>query len=137
MTGEDVATAALALVGKPFRLHGRDPRSGLDCVGVLAAALGGETRLPNGYALRSRTLPDVPAIMAALGLTEASGDTQPSDVLMLRCSPCQFHFAIAATRARIVHAHAGLRKVVLGPLPDAWPVIGRWRFSSPSPLARI
>lgn len=136
MTGKDVATAALALVGTPFRLHGRDPRSGLDCVGVLAAALGGETGLPNGYALRCRTLPDVPAIMAALGLTEASGDTQPGDVLMLRCAPCQFHFAIAAAADRIVHAHAGLRKVVLGPLPDAWPVIGRWRLPS-SPLARI
>jgi hypothetical protein len=56
---------------------------------------------------------------------------------MLRCSPCQFHFAIAVTAARIVHAHAGLRKVVLGPLPDAWPVVGRWRLPSPSLLARI
>jgi cell wall-associated NlpC family hydrolase len=137
VTGEDVATAALALVGTPFRLHGRDPRSGLDCVGVLAAALGGETALPNGYTLRSRTLPDVPAIMATLGLAEARGDTRPGDILMLRCPPCQFHFAIAAAATRIVHAHAGLRKVVLGPLPEAWPVIGCWRLPSPSPLARI
>jgi cell wall-associated NlpC family hydrolase len=137
VTGEDVAAAALALVGTPFRLHGRDPRSGLDCVGVLEVALGTQIPLPNGYALRSRTLPDVPAIMAALGLTDANGNTQPGDVLMLRCSPCQFHFAIAAATGRIVHAHAGLRKVVLGPLPDAWPVIGRWRLASPSPLARI
>ncbi len=34
-----VVAAARALVGVPFRLHGRD-RDGLDCVGVAALALG-------------------------------------------------------------------------------------------------
>ena len=34
-----VVAAARALVGVPFRLHGRD-RDGLDCVGLAALALG-------------------------------------------------------------------------------------------------
>jgi cell wall-associated NlpC family hydrolase len=38
--GERVAAAAFALVGTPFRLRGRDPRTGLDCVGLALAAFG-------------------------------------------------------------------------------------------------
>jgi cell wall-associated NlpC family hydrolase len=34
-----LATAAETLVGSRFRLHGRDPETGLDCVGVVAAAM--------------------------------------------------------------------------------------------------
>ena len=38
-TGEALATAAEQLIGIPFRLHGRNPETGLDCVGVVAAAV--------------------------------------------------------------------------------------------------
>ena len=55
MTGEDLARAALGLKGAPFRLHGRDPATGLDCIGLFAVAMaraGRPVALPNGYALR-------------------------------------------------------------------------------------
>ena len=39
MTAESLALAAEALEGAPFRLHGRDPVTGLDCIGVLAQSL--------------------------------------------------------------------------------------------------
>ncbi len=35
----DLAAAALNLIGTPFRLHGRDPATGLDCVGLVAEAM--------------------------------------------------------------------------------------------------
>ena len=132
MTGTDLATAALTLVGTPFRLHGRDPASGLDCIGVLEAALaraGKPARLPNGYPLRARRLPDLHRTTAMLGLDEADGNVIPGDVVMLRVSPCQLHLAIAMCPMTAVHAHAGLRKVVLAPLPLEWPRIAHWRLS--------
>jgi cell wall-associated NlpC family hydrolase len=57
--GERVAAAALALVGTPFRLHGRDPLTGLDCVGLAACALtmaGLTTQPPRRYALRNASI---------------------------------------------------------------------------------
>ncbi|KMS55361.1 hypothetical protein V474_20210 [Novosphingobium barchaimii LL02] len=139
MTPDTLAAAALELVGTRFRLHGRDPQTGLDCVGVLSAAcsaLGRDAPLPARYALRSRAMPDTARIVADLGMTAANGPIRPGDVLMLRPSPCQFHMAIAATARSVVHAHAGLRKVVLGPLPGEWPVAGHWRLLPTSDLTR-
>lgn len=137
MTGEDLARAARALVGVPFRLHGRDPRSGVDCVGVLAASyasLGREVSLPNGYALRTRSIPDLSGLFARIGMEPVTAPLQTGDVLLLRPSPCQLHLVIAATTRSIVHAHMALRKVVLGPLPADWPVVGHWRLHPNPPL---
>lgn len=134
MTGSDLAAAALTLVGVPFRLHGRDPLAGLDCIGVLEAALGrcgASIRLPNGYTLRSRTLPNLTGVVAGIGMASASGDICTGDVLMLRPSPCQHHLAIATGDRRIVHAHAGLRRVVEALRPGAWPLVAHWRFAPP------
>lgn len=139
MTGAQLAEAASGLVGAPFRLHGRDPRTGLDCLGVLAAAceaLGRQTALPNGYALRMRRMPEASRIAAGLGLQPASGAVLPGDVLMLRPSPCQLHIAIAADARSLVHAHAGLRKVVRGPLPGDWPIAAHWRLPPPAPASK-
>ncbi|MFC0203505.1 hypothetical protein [Novosphingobium soli] len=140
MSGEALARAALSLVGAPFRLHGRDPASGLDCLGVLAlvcAATGRTARLPTGYALRSRRVPDADRHAAMLGLRPAAGEIARGDVLLLRTAPCQLHLAIAVSAASIVHAHAGLGKVVRGPLPPTWPVLGHWRAAPAAPLEDI
>ena len=131
MSGEALAAAAEALAGTRFRLHGRDPATGLDCVGVLAAALAAIGRgapLPTGYRLRARAIPDLADAAQACGLVPARGGPRPGDVLLARTGPCQFHLAIAAAGDRFVHAHAGLRRVVVaaGPLP--WPLAGHWRL---------
>lgn len=130
MNGQQLAAGAEALVGSPFRLHGRDPATGLDCVGVLAAALssaGHPHHLPNSYTLRNRSLLDTFPIAQLCGLSPASGNIVPGDVLICRVSPCQFHIAIAASQDGFVHAHAGLRRVVLAPGPLPWPIIQHWR----------
>ena len=135
MTGLQLASAAELLVGAPFRLHGRDPATGLDCVGVLSAALssGGHShRLPNGYALRNRSLLDTSSIAQLCGLVPASGSIVAGDVLICRVSPCQFHIAIAASKGGFVHAHAGLRRVVLAPGPLPWPIVQHWRAGAAS-----
>jgi cell wall-associated NlpC family hydrolase len=131
MTGDDVAHAALALVGTPFRLHGRDPRHGLDCVGVLAIAICARAALPNSYTLRGGRLEEIERLAPSLGLETAAGRILAGDVLLFRPGPAQFHFAIAANRNLLVHAHAGLRRVVVGPRPEHWPLIGHWRLQNP------
>lgn len=122
-----VADAALAAVGARFRLHGRAPATGLDCVGLAAWALragGYDGPVPTGYALRGG---DAAAVAALLdeGLARADG-TRPGDLLLLRTGPGQLHCGIW-TQAGLVHADAGLRRVVVWPGPVPWTIVGAWR----------
>lgn len=131
MSGPDLARAAEDLVGTRFRLHGRDPASGLDCIGVFAAAMAGIGRpvaAPNGYAPRLRDLAAFRPLAAPWGFAEAGGTPEPGDVLMFGVGPVQFHLAIAARGDLLVHAHAGLRRVVLGPAGTDWQPAGHWRL---------
>lgn len=132
---ERLAQAALSLVGTRYRLHGRDPVTGLDCVGLLAASLdciGSKALLPNGYTLRSRRLAGLAEIADRAGLYEVDDGIAAGHVLLLRCSPVQHHLVIATSDACCVHAHAGLRRVVRTPIPAEWPVAGHWQLA-PNP----
>lgn len=137
MSGSDpdlglaLTRAAEALVGTPFRLHGRDPATGLDCVGVLAAALsaiGRSAPLPNGYALRSRRTDGFATAARACGFAEADRPVRPGDAVLARTAPCQAHLLVAATGGGFIHAHARLKRVVRLDGPLDWPVIGHWRL---------
>lgn len=131
MSGLALAEAAEALVGTKFRLHGRDPATGLDCVGLLGAALteiGRPVTLPNGYPLRATSVDALLPDPAALGFAEASGAIVPGDVLLLGLGACQFHLAIAARGGGHVHAHAGLHRVVLSPPPLPAAPVRHWRL---------
>lgn len=131
MNGSDLALAAEALVGTPFRLHGRDPASGLDCLGVLnasLAALGLPSHLPTGYRLRMRSLPDFGSFVAGCGLVAVAGDIAPGDAVMVRIGPVQFHVLVAGNQGCFIHAHAGLRRVVSGEMPPASSIVGHWRL---------
>jgi cell wall-associated NlpC family hydrolase len=132
VSGAALAAAARKLVGVPYRHDGRDPTTGLDCLGVLGAALAAVGRgapLPARTALRWRRDPDVAAIATACGLLCADGPVALGDVLLVRCSPLQLHVLLAVQADRFVHAHAGLRRVVLGPRDPAWPIVGHWRHT--------
>lgn len=128
MSGAAGAKAALAAVGARFRLHGRDPASGLDCVGVVALAVraaGYAGPVPSGYAMRGG---DAAAMAAAFDavLSHADG-TRPGDVVLMRAGPAQWHLGVIV-EGGMVHADAGLRRVVRRPGPPGWPVVGAWRI---------
>jgi cell wall-associated NlpC family hydrolase len=132
MTGRRLALAAAAegFVGVPFRFRGRDPRSGLDCVGLVAAALdaiGAPAPPIAPYAFRQRDFAAQIAGAALAGFDDAGDGPQTGDVLLLRPAPAQVHLAIVAP-AGLIHAHAGLGKVVLTPAPIDWPVARHWRL---------
>lgn len=128
--GERVALAAEALVGTRFRLHGRDPRWGLDCVGLVSASLEGaglRTAPPHGYGLRNSDRGDPDALARRCALRPAEGRRLPGDVLLTRAGPAQVHLIVCGRDEGFVHAHAGLRRVVSMPGPLPWPVLRHWR----------
>lgn len=92
------------------------------------AAIGCPAPLPMGYALRTAALPDLAVLAQACGFGEAKGPVLPGEVQFLRVGPCQHHLAIAVRRGRFVHAHAGLRRVVIVPGPLSSPVTHRWHL---------
>ncbi|MET4131706.1 cell wall-associated NlpC family hydrolase [Porphyrobacter sp. MBR-155] len=130
--GVALAEAAAKLVGSPFRLHGRDPATGLDCVGLVVAALsatGATPRAPSGYGLRNLSVDHWLHFADRSGLTASPGPIRAGDVLLIALSHCQHHLAIAASAASIIHAHAGLRKVVWQPLDPAWRLHIKWQVA--------
>lgn len=129
--GERLARAAEALIGTPFRLHGRQPGVALDCVGLVVAALatiGRKGVAPARYGLRNSAIADALACAPGLGLRTVSGAIRPGDVLLVRSGPAQHHLLVAATGSGFIHAHAGLRRVVATPGPVPWPVLRHWRL---------
>lgn len=126
MSGEEgaaaIVAAARALLGVPFRLHGRG-RDGLDCVGVAALALG--RAAPRAYGLRSGDAGRAAHWLEAAGLRPVA-EGQAGDLALVRPGPLQLHLMIG-TGAGFVHAHAGLRRVVEMPGESPWPIIGWWR----------
>ncbi|NIJ23738.1 peptidoglycan endopeptidase [Sphingomonas japonica] len=126
-----VAAAARALVGVPFRLHGRDPATGLDCIGVAALAVRGggsdaPVPVPTGYALRSGDVGRMLKGLAAAGL-EPVGDNVPGTVALVLPGPRQLHLAVL-TDAGFVHADGRAKRVVERPGALPWLVLGRWRL---------
>jgi cell wall-associated NlpC family hydrolase len=129
-----IAAAAEALCGTPFRLHGRDPATGLDCVGLVVAALercGRQAVAPEGYALRALSVAPLLGFANRNGfaMLDPTSPTAAGDLILLRLSAIQAHLAIALDDGRFVHAHAGLGKVVI---EDALPgeTIAHWRLTA-------
>jgi len=115
--------AARALVGVPFRLHGRSPERGLDCVGLAALVL--KRAAPEGYGLRSGDEGRASEWLRAAGLRRVEA-AREGDLALVRPGPLQLHLMIVVPGGH-VHAHAGVGRVVEMPGPSPWPVIGYWR----------
>lgn len=135
--GPVILGAAQLLVGSRFRLHGRDPRTGLDCLGVVKCALdawGGNLNVPQDYTLRQRNWQPMLAYAEASGLRDCSDEErllpQAGDVFLFEVGPAQCHLAISDGKGSLIHAHAGLSRVVFGkPDPD-WRVLRHWRVQA-------
>lgn len=126
-----LADAALSLVGVRFRLHGREPATGLDCVGVVAEAMrraGIEPVVPSGYRLRTASVTSLlPFAHANHFEAVAPAD---ADVVLVMVNPVQPHLAVS-TPGGFVHAHAGIGRVTFLPGTLPWPAGGSWRVPDP------
>lgn len=114
---------ARGAIGVRFRLHGRSVAFGLDCVGLAGLAYG--IAVPRGYALRGGSVAQICAIAQAAGLGRVA-DARPGDLLLLNVGAGQLHLAIAS-EGGVIHADAGLRRVVERPGVPPWPELARWR----------
>jgi hypothetical protein len=122
-SGEEIVRRARALIGVRFRPQGRSG-DGLDCVGLAAAALeiGGVRR---DYALRSSAEEMLVTDLLRHGFRPVER-REPGDLLVMRSGAGQLHLGVW-TGEGLVHADAGLRRVVERPGPVPWPVLSQWR----------
>lgn len=127
-----MSARAIGNVGVPFRLHGRTPQSGMDCIGLLADALssaGFAGAIPADYGLRGRFDQQARTFFETDKFEAVDGAKSrlPGDFALVAIAPWQLHFIIYVSSG-FVHAHAGLRRVVLTPGSPPWPLLGRWRY---------
>lgn len=122
---ERIVRRARRLAGIHFRPQGRSAASGLDCIGLAAAALRIEAPAA-GYALRGGSLARLEDGLRAAGLRPVA-EAKAGDLLVLAAGAGQLHLAIF-TGDGIVHADAGLRRIVERPGPPPWPLLGAWRL---------
>ncbi len=120
-----IVARARGLIGVRFRAQGRDPAAGLDCIGLVAAAVG-TADPPAGYALRGGSVEALAMGLRAAGFRPARA-MQAGDVVAMRTGPEQLHLGIW-TGEGLVHADAGLRRIVERPGEVPWPVLGIWRL---------
>jgi lipoprotein Spr len=123
-SAEEILARARALIGVRFRLQGRSAETGLDCVGLVAEAIGAE-KVPSGYALRGGSAEELAANLEAEGL-EPVAAIRAGDVLAMVPGPAQLHLGIF-TGDGLVHGDAGLGRVVERPGRLPWPISGSWR----------
>lgn len=98
MTGDQVVARARRLIGVRFRAQGRDPAFGVDCVGLVAAALG----------------------------LRRCGNPRAGDVALFETGPGQLHLGVL-TGAGVIHADARAGRVVERPGVPPWPMPAVWR----------
>ena len=125
---DTITARARACVGTRFRSQGREIGIGLDCIGValLAAAAAGILFDVPPYALGGDREVQLDAGLAAQGCVRVDSPG-PGDLIVVAPAPGRRHLGVM-TATGVVHAHAGLGRVVEGPLDPDWPVVGAWRF---------
>jgi len=128
---QEIETRAISQIGVPFRLHGRRPGTALDCIGLAAYALFGEKNnrsIPVGYRFRGDHVGWLESELQHfdLRLLTDGQRREAGDLLVFHVAARQLHLGILTSRG-LVHAHAGLKRIVLAPSSSPWPVIGHWR----------
>lgn len=116
--------AARSLVGTPFRLQGRSCH-GLDCVGLVASVYDLNDAVPDSYAMRGFDPAAAERLLDRHFERRQASRPEPGDVMLLAPGFAQLHLGVW-TGDGLVHAHAGLRRVVETPgLPDQR-IVGIW-----------
>ena len=129
--GLALAEAAQSFLGVAFRLYGRDPATGLDCVGLITVslqAIGERPECPKGYRLRNSSIDAWLTAASRSGLTSVKSPISAGDILLVRPGPQQHHLLIAESQSSAIHAHAGLGRVVREPLDQNPSLEEIWRL---------
>jgi lipoprotein Spr len=122
-----IVAAARACIGTRFRAQGRVPGLGLDCVGLVLAAGRIAAGVVPAYALGGDHAQLLDDTLRVAGCCRVATPL-PGDILVLEPARGLRHLAIM-TPAGAVHAHAGIGRVVEGPLDPGWRRLAAWRFA--------
>lgn len=122
--GDIIVARARAMLGIRFRPQGRSRETGLDCVGLAAAAVGASD-VPRDYALRGASLERLTAGFEAAGLKRVE-QARRGDVLVMEAGPAQLHLGILSDDG-LIHGDASLRRIVERPGLVPWPILSAWR----------
>lgn len=125
--GDAIVGRARSLVGTRFRPQGREPATGLDCVGLLLCVFDlpdGEVR--HDYRLRGFYRRELETELFRFFRRVSATERRCGDVLLCAVAPNQMHLAINCG-VSFVHADARLRKVVETPGGPGWPVLANFR----------
>jgi murein DD-endopeptidase / murein LD-carboxypeptidase len=125
MTGEHIAERARREIGTAFRLHGRSPGVALDCVGLVATAIG-VSDAPAGYSLKGNHHFQIESYFRGSGFALVDGNAENGDIAVVHIAAQHQHLMIRAGSGW-VHAHAGLGRIVHTPDQAPWPIIALWR----------
>jgi hypothetical protein len=129
----EIVAAVRQCVGTRFRVQGRVPGLALDCVGVaLVAAQASGCRVGDvpPYRLGGDHEALVDAFVEQLGLLRCA-EAAPGDLLLYAPAIGRRHLAVqtsAYAETMVVHAHAGIGRVVEAPPDPDWVLISTWRF---------
>lgn len=123
-----IVTAARGCVGTRFRSQGRVAGIGLDCIGValVAAQAAGIGFTVPSYALGGDHEAELEAALARRGCLVVAA-AAPGDLVVAAPARGRRHIGVR-TPGGVIHAHAGLGRVVEGPLDPGWTIIGAWRL---------
>jgi hypothetical protein len=123
----DFAERARAHVGTRFRPQGRDPRFGLDGVGLILCTFGlPADAVRKDYRLRGEHRDELLVELERRFRRVPRSRIRPGDVLLLSVASDQLHLGIA-TGEGLIHADAKLGKVVEAPKLPCWPVVAAFR----------
>jgi cell wall-associated NlpC family hydrolase len=126
MTEDEVVARARGLVGTRFRPQGRDPDTGLDCVGLAIAAYGlSASSVRRNYRLHGPHEAELRVEISRF--FKRVKDRESGDLMLCKAGADQLHLAIACDGS-FIHADAGLRRVVETPGEPRWPVLGAYRL---------
>lgn len=132
MKAADIARRARAELGTPYRLHGRLPGRALDCIGLVAVAVGplvpADIIIPATYALRGYYELEIRGFFGRCGfdMPPCADALREGDVIAVQPGPGQWHLMVEDGLG-LVHADAGLRRVTYVPGCSPWPVVAIFR----------
>lgn len=126
MTGEDVVREAKALLGVPYRHQGRDPETGIDCVGlpvIIVRRLGGAVEDYTAYQMEpdGRTLLDY----VRRNCDPVFNDMRLGDLLVFyfrrrRELPQHVGIVVQLDPPMFLHTHSGTGKVIEVDFDERW-----------------
>lgn len=123
----DIVERARSLVEVRFQPQGRDPATGLDCVGVVLWTFGiPPERVRRDYRLRGTHGAEIGPVLSRWFTRIDPMQSCAGDVMLFAVRETQAHLAINCA-GTFIHADASLRRVVETPMPPAWPIAGAFR----------